>query len=97
MSKRADSRKWSPRRARASTNPINPESLNPNTLCAEAAARAAEEGKVTRPVPFLVMQPNGTDVACAYVVDEEDIDKAKAQAAAAPAAAPGSIGAPGKR
>ena len=48
--------------------------------------RAAEEGQLARPVPFLVMQTNGKDVACAYVVDD-DTEKAKTPDAASPAAA----------
>lgn len=52
----------------------------------DAGASAAEEGRLPRPVPFLVMQPNGKDVACAYVVNGDDTDKFKAPDAVPPAA-----------
>lgn len=53
------------------------------------SASAAEEGRgvrsgIARPVPYLIVQPNGTDIACAYKVDPDYIaEKSKAQAQAA--------------
>ena len=51
---------------------IQSVSTNVYASLAEVRMIAAEEGRLPRPVPFLVMQPNGKDVACAYVVEDHD-------------------------
>lgn len=52
---------------------------------ADAGARAAEEGHVpavAQPVPFLVVQPGGKDIACAFILEDDAAEKGKAQGAA---------------